>query len=112
MKSIDEGTLYFVRWILQYSINSSSVRDGFFETTYAFTLSPKFSSDNVRLIVQSQTGMKVKDEPQVHIEGKSFSFIVSLLFTIVSLFVTVIYYWKEFWVKIVKQKNSLKFGEF
>ncbi|MBP0724535.1 hypothetical protein J5Y03_04960 [Bacillus sp. RG28] len=61
-----------------------------------FTSSGGFSSDNARLIAQSQTGIKVKDEPTVHIEGKSFSFIVSLLFTIVSLFVTVIYYWKEF----------------
>jgi len=96
------GILFGLTWLVADFMHGKMIEYAFIVgliVTFSikfFTSSGGFSSDNTRLIVQSQTGIKVEDEPKVQIEGKSFSFIVSLLFTIVSLFVTVIYYWKEF----------------
>ncbi|WP_088041006.1 hypothetical protein [Bacillus sp. EAC] len=61
-----------------------------------FTSSGGFLSNSVRLSVQTQTGIKVKEESQVQLPGKSISFLVSAIFTIVSLIITIIYYWQEF----------------
>jgi uncharacterized membrane protein len=96
------GILFSLTWFVADFMHGKMIEYAFIVgliVTFSikfFTSSGGFSSDNLNLITQAQTGMKVKDESQVHMGGKSFSFLVSLLFTIVSLIVTVIYYWKEF----------------
>lgn len=62
------------------------------------TSSGGYFSNSVSLSIQSQTGMKIKDEKggPFATTNKSFSFLVSLAFTIGSLVATIIYYWNEF----------------
>ncbi|WP_088044651.1 hypothetical protein [Bacillus sp. EAC] len=63
-----------------------------------FTSSGGYFTNSLSLNIQTQTGMKINGEKGSPFltTRKSFSFLVSLAFTIISLLTTVIYYWKEF----------------
>lgn len=63
-----------------------------------FTSSGGYFTNSLNAITQSQTGVKVSGEgiSPYTVTHKSFSFLVSLVFTIGALIATIIYYWKEF----------------
>ncbi|MEH7453567.1 hypothetical protein [Gottfriedia acidiceleris] len=62
-----------------------------------FTSSGGFISKSVTYSVQSQSGMKMTEQKDsaLLVTRKSFSFLISLVFTLVSLLATTAYYWKE-----------------
>ncbi len=97
------GVLIGLTWVVSDLMNAKMVDYAFFVGLIVtivirlFTSSGGFGSNSINLSTQSQTGMKVNgSEGPLTITQKSFSFLVSLTFTIVSLLTTVIYYWKEF----------------
>lgn len=97
------GVLFGLTWIVSDLMNAKMVDYAFFVGLIVtivirlFTSRGGFVSNSVNLSTQSQTGVKVTGaEGPFAVTQKSFSFLVSLVFTILSLLATVIYYWKEF----------------
>jgi len=97
------GVLIGLTWFVSDLMNAKMVDYAFFVGLVVtilirfFTSSGGFVSNSINLSTQSQTGMKVSGAAgPFSVSQKSFSFLVSLVFTILSLLATVIYYWKEF----------------
>lgn len=97
------GVIFSLTWFVSDLMNGKMVDYAFFVGLIVtivirlFTSSGGFGSNSVNLSTQSQTGMKVTGvESPFLVTQKSFSFIVALSFTIISLLTTAIYYWKEF----------------
>lgn len=97
------GVLIGLTWFVSDLMNAKMIDYAFFVGLIVtivirfFTRSGGFASNSVNLSTQSQTGMKVTGtEGPIAVTQKSFSFLVSLSFTIISLLTTVVYYWTEF----------------
>jgi len=97
------GVLIGLTWFVSDLMNGKMLDYAFFVGLVVtiviryFTSSGGFASNSVNLSAQGQTGMKVTGtEGPFTVTQKSFSFLVSLAFTIISLLATVIYYWNEF----------------
>lgn len=98
------GVILGLTWIVSDFMHAKMIDFAFFVGLIVtiiirfFTSSGGFVSNSISISTQSQTGMKVtgENEGPFTVTQKSFSFLVSLAFTIVSLLMTVIYYWKEF----------------
>ena len=95
------GVLFGATWLVSNFMHAKMIEYAFIVSLIVtfiikfFTSSGGYTSNIVKISVQSQTG--IKDESPVHMTGKSFSFKVSLIFTIISLVVTIIYYWTDIW---------------
>ncbi|MEH6939171.1 hypothetical protein V7056_15200 [Bacillus sp. JJ664] len=97
------GVLIGLTWFVSDLMNGKIVDYAFFVglgvtiVIRFFTSSGGFTSNSINLSTQGQTGMKVSGaEGPFTVTQKSFSFLVSLAFTIISLLATVFYYWNEF----------------
>jgi len=98
------GILFGLTWIVSDFMHGKMIDYAFFVGLIVtiivrfFTSSGGYASNSINVSAQSQTGMKVSSgnvSPFV-VTQKSFSFLVSLAFTIVSLILILINYWKEF----------------
>lgn len=98
------GFLFGLTWIVSDFMHGKMIDYAFFVGLVVtiiirfFTSSGGYASNSLNLSTQTQTGIKVTDEnaSPFTVTQKSFSLLVSFTFTIVSLLITLAYYWKEF----------------
>jgi len=99
------GFLFGFTWIVSDFMQGKMIDYAFFVGLVVtiiirfFTSSgSRYASNSINLSIQTQAGMKVTGEnaSPFTVSQKSFSLLVSFTFTIVSLLITLAYYWKEF----------------
>jgi hypothetical protein len=95
------GVIVFVNWGVSLFFNVGFIEYSFF-VGLAFVILIKFFNSSggfttnlTRLTIQSHTGIKIDEEKQVF--TPSIAFYIAIIYTIISLIVTIIYY-KDYFV--------------